>query len=205
MDAGTGETFDLLNWRRRVFEIYRQVRIAADPEAAWAEWRRSRDDLFRTSPQSPIPSDQRGTFSGLSYFDYDPAFRVAARVEPAEAGTWSFDAAEGTLVLDCVGQAFFTLEGRNQSLNLYWFRSYGGGLFLSFRDGTSGKGTYGGCRYLLDTVKGSDLGTKDGGLILDFNFAYQPSCAYDPRWVCPLAPPSNRLTVEVRAGERSEP
>jgi uncharacterized protein len=205
VNADPGETLDLLEWRRGVFEMYRGVRNTADHRSAWAGWRRSRDELFRTSPQSPIPPDERSTFGGLSYFDYDPAFRVVARVEPAESGTWSFEATEGTLVLDCAGRACFTLEDEPHSLNLYWFRSYGGGLFLSFRDRTSGKLTYGGCRYLLDTVKGADLGTLDGGLVLDFNFAYQPSCAYDPRWVCPLAPPSNRLEVEVCAGERSGP
>jgi uncharacterized protein (DUF1684 family) len=205
MEADPEETLDLLEWRREVFEMYRRVRDTADPHASWVEWRRSRDELFRTSSQSPIPPAERKTFGGLSYFDYDPAFRVVARVEPAESGTWSFDATEGTLVLDCAGRARFVLGGRPHTLNLYWFRSYGGGLFLSFRDRTSGKQTYGGCRYLLDTVKGADLGTSDGRLVLDFNFAYQPSCAYDPRWVCPLAPPSNRLDLEVRAGERSGP
>jgi uncharacterized protein (DUF1684 family) len=205
MEADPQETLDLLEWRRGVFEMYRRVRNSPDPQAAWVEWRRSRDALFRTSSQSPIPPAERETFGGLSYFDYDPAFRVIARVEPADSGIWSFDATEGTLVLDCAGRASFSLFGQSHDLNLYWFRSYGGGLFLSFRDGTSGKQTYGGCRYLLDTVKGADLGTSDGGLVLDFNFAYQPSCAYDPRWVCPLAPPSNRLDVEVRAGERSGP
>src|SRR5687768_14610074 len=106
MDADLRETLDLLAWRRRVCEMYRQVRNNPEPAAAWVDWRRSRDDLFRTSPQSPV---ERRTFDGLSYFDYDPAFRVTARVEAAEAGTWSFDATEGTLVLDCVGRACFTL------------------------------------------------------------------------------------------------
>jgi uncharacterized protein (DUF1684 family) len=56
----------------------------------------------------------------------------------------------------------------------------------------------------MDTVKGSDLGsTPDDRLVLDFNFAYNPSCSYDPRWSCPLAPPANRLSVEIRAGERN--
>jgi len=76
------------------------------------------------------------------------------------------------------------------------------GLFLPFGDTTNGTTTYGGGRYLLDTAKGADLGGDDGGLVLDFNFAYNPSCAYDPRWVCPLAPPGNRLPVGVEAGER---
>lgn len=193
---------ELVEWRRRVFDMYGRVRLASDPATAWVEWRESRDELFRSHPQSPITAGERESFRGLSYFDYDPAFRVVARLGSVEPDTWSFDASEGTLVLDCAARASFTLLEQTRTLNLYWFRSYGGGLFLSFRDGTSGKLTYGGCRYLLDTVKGADLGEDGGGLVLDFNFAYQPSCAYDPRWVCPLAPPSNRLDLEIRAGER---
>ena len=89
-----------------------------------------------------------------------------------------------------------------QTLDLLWLDGYGGGVYLSFADATSGTETYGAGRYLLDTVKGSDLGEQNGKLVLDFNFAYNPSCSYDPRWVCPLAPPGNRLAVPVRGGER---
>ena len=67
---------------------------------------------------------------------------------------------------------------------------------------SSGTTTYGGGRYLLDTAKGADLGSIGDRLVLDFNFSYHPSCVYDPRWSCPLAPPENRLTVPIRAGER---
>ncbi len=87
-------------------------------------------------------------------------------------------------------------------MDLYWLEGYAGGLFVPFADATSGATTYGAGRYLLDTVKGADLGTRDGRLVLDFNFAYNPSCSYDPRWSCPLAPPGNRLTVAITAGER---
>ena len=76
-------------------------------------------------------------------------------------------------------------------------------MFVSFRDTTSGNESYGACRYLLDTVKGSDLGMDGDAIVLDFNFAYNPSCAYDPRWTCPLAPADNRLAIEIRAGERA--
>jgi uncharacterized protein (DUF1684 family) len=100
------------------------------------------------------------------------------------------------------GQARFELAGAACSLDLYWLEAYGGGLFLPFADATSGGETYGAGRYLLDTVKGADLGMDGAQLVLDFNFAYNPSCAYDPRWVCPLTPPENRLAVPVRAGER---
>ncbi|MEX0790141.1 MAG: DUF1684 domain-containing protein [Actinomycetota bacterium] len=202
MDFDPPELLALADWRRRVFNMYREVREAPDARAAWHRWRSLRDELFRNHTQSPIPVGDRDGFSGLTYFDYNPAARVIAAVEPVEPSTWSFDASEGTLTLDCAARASFELFGERLSLNLYWFRSYGGGLFVSFRDGTSGRQTYGGCRYLLDTVKGADLGMQAAGLVLDFNFAYQPSCSYDPRWVCPLAPPENRLGLEVRAGER---
>jgi uncharacterized protein (DUF1684 family) len=98
--------------------------------------------------------------------------------------------------------ARFEFDGVERELELYWLDGYGGGLFLPFRDGTSGSETYGAGRYLLDTVKGADLGTDGDRLVLDFNFAYNPSCAYDPKWVCPLAPYPNRLVTPIRAGER---
>ena len=80
---------------------------------------------------------------------------------------------------------------------------YGGGLFLPFLDETNTNETYGGGRYLYDTIKGADLGTNGSTLVLDFNFAYNPSCAYDDRWTCPLAPRENRLSFPVQAGEKS--
>jgi uncharacterized protein (DUF1684 family) len=87
-------------------------------------------------------------------------------------------------------------------LTMYWIGGYGGGLFLPFRDGTTGAETYGGGRYLLDTIKGADLGcTSDGRAILDFNFAYYPSCAYSDLWICPLAPAENLLPSAIRGGE----
>jgi len=98
--------------------------------------------------------------------------------------------------------ARFAVFGRRCELPLYWLSGYGGGLFLPFRDRTAGAETYGAGRYLLDTIKGADLGTTGGRLILDFNFAYNPSCAYDPAWSCPLAPRENRLAIALRCGER---
>ena len=80
---------------------------------------------------------------------------------------------------------------------------YAGGLFLPFRDATNGTETYDAGRYLLDAAKGADLGTDpEGRLVIDFNFAFQPSCAFDPRWACPLAPPENWLDLAVSGGER---
>src|SRR5204862_506924 len=90
-------------------------------------------------------------------------------------------------------RAHLPLIGAARALELYWLVGYGGGVFCPFADATSSGSTYGGGRYLLDTVKGADLGGDDRQLVLDFNFAYNPSCSYDPRWVCLLTPPANRL------------
>jgi uncharacterized protein len=105
------------------------------------------------------------------------------------------------------GMLSFELEGVTCRLTVLSLIAYGGGLFLPFKDATSGPDTYGGGRYLFDTAKGTDglvLGVTPGSaeVIIDFNFAYNPSCAYSPRWACPLAPPENTLPVAVTAGEK---
>jgi uncharacterized protein (DUF1684 family) len=201
-----GDVLDLLDWKRQVFDIYSMVRQTDDRPSAWLSWRRERDGLFARHPQSPIPAAERDAFEALPYFDYDPAFRVEADIRPAAPARIDIAASGddgGTVAFTRFGTAAFDLDGAAASLDLFWLDAYGGGLFLPFRDATSGGETYGAGRYLLDTVKGSDLGvTGDRRLVLDFNFAYNPSCSYDPRWVCPLAPPGNRLDVPVRAGER---
>jgi uncharacterized protein len=207
MDAG--DAIALADWRRRVGAMYTAAREAAvrDPAGAWAGWRRERDELFRTHPQSPVPPDRRDGLGPLSYFDHDPGLRVLADVRPVEPRTLRMDVSTGEPVsFTRVGRCEFALASGPAALELFWLEGYGGGLFLPFRDATGGTETYGAGRYLLDTVKGADLGTDDRGrLVLDFNFAYNPSCAYDPRWSCPLAPPANRLPVEIRAGERTPP
>ena len=193
----------LVDWKRRIFELYQAIRQSRDPRAAWATWCAIRGELFTTHAQSPVPPAERAAFMGLRYFPYDPAARVLAEV--VDAGPVPYDmhtSGEGTYRFVRFGIARFALLGHPLELELYWLEGYGGGAFLPFRDGTSGVETYGAGRYLLDTVKGADLGTEAGRLVLDFNFAYHPSCVYDPRWVCPLAPPSNRLTVPIHAGER---
>ena len=195
---------DLLDWRRRVFAVYADARLSGDPGAAWHRWREVRRELITGHPQSPIrDAGARAGFPGPAYFDYDPAARVLAEVEATRPERRVVDgSADGRFEMTRFGEARFDLYGQSHALSLYWIEVYGGGVFLSFRDATSGRETYGAGRYLLDTVKGADLGSEGGRVVLDFNFAYQPSCSYDPMWVCPLAPPENRLGVEVRAGER---
>ena len=196
------QTLALLDWKRRVFSLYAAVR-ASEPEAAWELWRQTRDELFRSHPQSPLPADRRASFEGLEYWPYDPQARVLGELEDVEAAPEPVETS-GTepILFRPFARASFELHGERLSLEVAWLAAYGGGVFLSFRDATSGRESYGGGRYLLDTVKGADLGEDDGRLVLDFNFAYNPSCSYDPGWVCPLAPPANRLGVAVEAGEK---
>jgi uncharacterized protein (DUF1684 family) len=195
------ERLELLDWKRRIFDLYRAVRADDDPARAWRTWRAVRDDLIANHPQSPIDRSRTGDVTP-SYFDYDPAARVYADVEPLKLAHAELPMSrdDGT-TFERFGNAVFELDGSQFTLGLYWLEAYGGGVFLSFTDKTSGDLSYGAGRYLLDTVKGADLGTVDGKLVLDFNFAFNPSCAYDSRWACPLAPAENRLPFAVRAGE----
>ncbi len=203
MTGEPGGELDLLDWRRRVAGLYTEVRTTAEPERAWLRWRQVRDELIRAHPQSPLSEDARTAFAGARYFDYDPAFRVTARIEPAAPSRIELPGSAGaTFGATRIARAIFELGGTPLELGLYWLQGYAGGLFLSFRDETSGHETYGAGRYLLDTVKGADLGGSRDELLLDFNFSYNPSCSYDPKWACPLAPPDNRLPLPVRAGER---
>jgi uncharacterized protein len=190
----------LLDWRRQVAALYATVRATADPAEAHGLWRAGRDALFRDHPDSPLLD--RSSFAGLPIAPYDPAFRfeaaLATDVEPArlEVPTGT----DGVVVFDRVAVA--TLPGLG-TLDVWWLAQYGGGVFVPVKDALAGRGTYGGGRYLLDTVKGADLGgaVRDGVLVLDLNFAYNPSCAYDPAWACPLAQPGNTLAAEVPVGE----
>jgi uncharacterized protein len=198
-----GSVLDLLDWKRQIFALYTEVRTITEPEHAWHHWRSTRDELFRTHPQSPLPGDGRADFVQLSYFPYDPDLRVTADVVAVPAATVAIGSSgDRPITFRRFGEARFPVAGGDRSLPLYWLEGYGGGLFLPFQDGTSGDESYGGCRYLLDTVKGADLGVVESRLVLDFNFAYNPSCAYDPRWLCPLSPPANRLAIPIRAGEQ---
>jgi uncharacterized protein (DUF1684 family) len=197
------DLLELADYRRRVAGLYAAVRAAPSARAAWELWRAGRDELFGSHPQSALPEDARPSFAGLSYFAHDPAARVLAEVVPAEPRPHDIAAADGsTHAFTRFALARFELAGESLELELYWLEGYAGGVFLPFADLTSGSETYGGGRYLLDGAKGADLGLKGGRLVLDFNFAYHPSCAYDPRWACPLAPAANRLPVALRAGER---
>jgi len=199
----------LAHWRRTVATLYAAVREGADrdPAAAAATFRAARDRLFTDHPESPIPPAHRAAWPGVAWYPYDPAWRVVGTVkrEPGGPPLEILLAADGAARCARFAAVEFVVAGHAGSLPLYWFEGYGGGLWLPFTDATSGATTYGGGRYLYDTIKGADLGADDGRVVLDFNFAYNPSCAYDERWSCPLAPAANRLPFAVTAGERTPP
>jgi uncharacterized protein (DUF1684 family) len=186
------EELTLLDWKRRIFALYAEVRADADPERAWRHWCAVREELHRTHPQSPRPG-------GVPvYYPYEPSLRFEARVDPVDAATLEIAGSAGSVTRFI---RFAVAQFGEHALELYWLDSYGGGVFLPFRDETSGRETYGAGRYLLDTVKGADLGGSDETLVLDFNFAFNPSCAWDDSWACPLSPPANRLPFRVEGGE----
>lgn len=194
----------LLDWRRRVADLYADVRRLRpdDPRAAHERWRTGRDALFAAHEQSPIPAARRAGFAGLPVHPYDPSLAFSAVVVDTDLPPEHHAlprSGGGSMAFDRVGVVDLPV-GR---LEVYWLAAYGGGLFVPFRDATNGVTSYGGGRYLLDTVKGADLGVDGGGpLSLDLNFAYHPSCYHDEAWSCPLPPPANWLTVPVAAGER---
>jgi uncharacterized protein (DUF1684 family) len=196
-------TLSLLDWRRRVAGLWTAARSSADPEAGWQTWRDGRDELFAAHPDSPLDEGARASFTGLPYAPYEPALRFETLLEPAAPQHLDVPtAADGVVPLDRIGRVGL---GDLGTIDVWWVGGYGGGVFLPLRDGSAGRGTYGGGRYLLDTIKGADLGSADGRLVVDLNFAYHPSCTYDPRWSCPLAPEGNRLTAPVDAGEQLPP
>ncbi len=187
------ELLELAGWREQVARLYLS---SLDLEG----FRRAKDELFATHPQSPVPP---GGFAGLRYFPPNPDLIFVVRLREA-TGTLEIDTGQtdGVVTYRRLGIAPTPLG----PLTLWWIAAYGGGLFLPFRDKSCGEQSYGGGRYLTDTVKGTFgrgvtvLGS--GSLRLDFNYAYNPSCAYSPQWACPLAPAENQLAEAVPAGEK---
>lgn len=198
----------LLDYRRSVAEIYAYLRRPdVSNEEKCREFRRRREFLFATHPQSALSEEQKLNFPGLRYYPYDPAWRLVLPIDTnVEQSTIEVELqGDGLVRMQRFGRIHFEAAGQKVSLSLFWVLGYGGGIFLPFRDLTNEHTTYGGGRYLLDTIKHADLGQADSGLVIDFNYAYNPSCAYNPHWHCPLAPRENWLPVAIPAGEQRYP
>ena len=204
MPDDAAERLALLDYRRRVAAIYAAVRGEDVPiEQRWSRFRQQRQLLFREHSLSPVPPHCRESLE-LAFFDYDPRWRVQAEVLATAPLAHALPLRhDGDLQFTRLGRARFEVAGQTMELTLQWLGGYGGGLLLAFRDSTSGRETYGGGRYLLDTIKGADLGGSPGALMLDFNFACYLSCAYDARWHCPLPDRDSWMSVDVRVGERT--
>jgi uncharacterized protein (DUF1684 family) len=203
------EHLDLADWRRRVASMYDAMRRdRRAPQLRLVAFRAGKDQLFAEHPSSPVPAAARRNFRGLAYWRHDPALRFSAPLEPdPDAPPPDVPrSSEGPAILYVrIGWVSFEVDGTPCRLAVYWLNEYSGGIFIPFRDATSGHETYGGGRYLWDQAKGADLGSTGEELVLDFNYAYHPSCVYDPIWSCPLAPQENWLTVPIPAGEKLEP
>jgi uncharacterized protein (DUF1684 family) len=194
---------DLADWRRRVGDLYR----LRGPDAL-DRFRAGKDALFKSHPQSPVEPEERDVFSGLHYFPPDPAFRVPAQMDPGDGSELLIDTGgeDGAVRYRRAGVLRFQLAGEPCRLTVLSLVQYAGGLFVPFKDTTAVRQTYGAGRYLFDTAKNTDglvldITTGSDDVVLDFNYAYNASCAYSPRWACPLAPPENFLRVPVAAGE----
>jgi uncharacterized protein (DUF1684 family) len=191
------DVLELADYRAATARMYLQ-------DTDLAGFRVRRNELFGRHPQSPI-ADRAG-FRGLRYFPPDPGAVAEVDVRPAK-GEIDIDTGGEDGVVHYTRAGILTTPWGE--LSLWWIAAYGGGLFLPVRDGTCGTEAYGGGRYLTDTVKGTHgrgVQLLGGGRVrLDMNYLYNPSCAYDDRWLCPLAPPENRVTARIAAGEQTYP
>lgn len=162
-----------------------------------ADFRTAKDTFFRSHPQSPLTPEQQRDFEGLNYFAEDPEYvfvlepELFGEPEPVELQTSTGDTARYLRW----ARVRFEAGGSRQALTLYRSEATND-IFLPFTDAGRGVETYGAGRYL-------DVEEKEGGrVLLDFNYAYNPYCAYNDSWSCPLPPPENRLIAHIRAGEK---
>jgi uncharacterized protein (DUF1684 family) len=200
----TSPFFQLADYRRQVVESYARVQDSTlPPEVRWQRFRADQDKLFKSHLQTALTPEQVAEFISLNYFLYNPAYRFILPVETInDQDVVTFDLHDdGPTRLKPFGRIKFMVSGQEVFLTMFWIMGYGGGIFLPFKDLTSGSETYAGGRYLIDTIKGADLGWEGDRLVIDFNFAYNPSCAYNARWHCPLPPVENHLPVAIPVGE----
>jgi hypothetical protein len=167
------------------------------------DFRRAKDDFFLGHPQSPLTDGQRDRFTGLVYFPEEPSLVIEARLETGgvdrDEAVVTQTTTGGEQVYHRAGRVRFSVDGEEATLTLYE-SDLQHELFVPFRDATSGKETYGAGRYLEVEPPG-----PDGRVVVDLNLAYNPYCAYNPQWSCPIPPGENWLAVPIRAGEETFP
>lgn len=159
------------------------------------KFRTAKDDFFRDHPQSPLTREQKQSFSGLNYFPENADLRLEVKADelPVKERIEMQTSTGDTQVYFRHSRFKFRAEGQDSELTIYEGPN---GFFLPFVDSLAGKETYGAGRYLEPEP------LPGGRFLVDFNLAYNPYCAYNERWSCPLTPFENRLKVPVRAGEK---
>jgi hypothetical protein len=160
------------------------------------EIRKQKDQFMHVHPQSPLTPEQKSTFSGLNYFDEDASLRLEVAVEPFEeqAEIVMQTSTGGTQTYRRYGRFQFEVAGEKAELTLF---ASPHGFFLPFVDSQAGTETYGAGRYLDPEPN------EDGNFLIDFNDAYNPYCAYNEMWTCPIPPAENRLALPIMAGEKN--
>lgn len=162
------------------------------------EFRRAKDEFFRESPHSPLTPDQRSAFEGLVYFPGNPSLDLEVVVQPFERpDEIKMQTTTGDVQsFERFGSFAFEVDGEPAKLTVFHNEN---GYFLPFVDSLAGKETYGAGRYLEPEPLGGDR------FRIDFNLAYNPYCAYNDAWSCPITPAENRIRVPIRAGEKAFP
>jgi len=162
-----------------------------------ANFRKEKDQFFKTSDQSPLTAEQKTTFQGLAYFAENPALRLElplekyAQPEHVRMQTSTGDAQD----YHRVGQIRFRVNGQEATLQVYE-SEHGGDYFIPFVDATAPAESYGAGRYHEPER------LENGNLLVDLNFSYNPYCAYNERWSCPIPPKENRVSARIEAGEK---
>ena len=159
------------------------------------DFRKMKDEFFANDPHSPLTAEQQREFGGLAYFLENPDLRLALEVEafPEQQSVQMQTSTGSVQTYTRYGRIRFSVEGQEEELTVY---RDGHGFFIPFADGLAGQETYGAGRYLEPEA------LPDGSLAVDFNLAYNPYCAYNDRYSCPLTPGENRLKAPIRAGEK---
>ena len=162
----------------------------------YQQFRANKDEFFEFDPHSPLTSEQKHSFGGLNYFPVDENLIFELEIKEFEDQKMiQMQTSTGDLrTFTRYGQVFFNVEGEEASLTVY---SNEYGFFIPFVDSQAGKVTYGAGRYLDPELN------EEGLLILDFNLAYNPYCAYNELYSCPIPPAGNRLSVPIKAGEKN--
>lgn len=198
------DQLSLLDWKRQVFGIYAEIRATPDPAEGWRRWRELRDELFARHAQSPLPEHVRKGFQNLDYFDYDPAYRVIGAVSNAEPKHYEIGASGGgSFAFDRFASVRSSCAASPASWSSTGWRDTGEVCFCPLPTRQAEARHAAPAATSSTRSRAPTLAPRTVGWCWT-STSPNPSCSYDPAWVCPLAPPPNRLGFAIPAGERHE-